>query len=194
MRQILAAMALAASADFEVIDGTSGVIITKYIGRDVAVEIPPQINDRPVTVIADRAFRDAGLTSVVIPESIASIGDEAFAHNHLVRVIIPARAAFIGILAFAGNQLTSVVIPEGVVSISEYAFARNRLEGVVIPNTTTSIGSGAFSGNQLAHIVIGANVRLGGYALNEQFEYFYSENGNQAGTYILHNSEWNFKR
>jgi hypothetical protein len=184
---------LTANADFEIKDRGGGVIITKYVGWNAAVEIPSRINGKSVTAIGDYAFKNKELTSVIIPDCLASIGDEAFADNRLTSVSVPSQVSFIGILAFAHNRLTSVTIPNGVSSIGDYTFSCNRLTSVVIPDSVVSLGNGAFSRNDLTNIVIGADVRLSGYVLDGRFDRFYEDGGRRAGMYIYSDSKWNFK-
>ena len=60
-------------------DSEDGIIITKYVGKDTEVVIPPKINGLPVTTIGVSAFAGCtGLQSIVIPESVTTIGVAAF--------------------------------------------------------------------------------------------------------------------
>ena len=66
-----------AQFNYETNDGT--IIITGYTGSATAVTIPDRINGLPVTRIGSDAFYECyKLTSVTIPNSVASIGDGAF--------------------------------------------------------------------------------------------------------------------
>ena len=130
------------------------VTITGYNGSNTIVNIPPRINNLPVTVISEEAFRDKGLTSVTIPSGVRAIGVRAFSSNRLTSVTIPDSVTFLDIGAFANNTLTSVVISNNVTAIGNSVFFNNTITNVVIPNSVTSIGVGAFARNHLTSVVI----------------------------------------
>ena len=120
-------------------------LITKYINNDILdVVIPSNINGKQVVAIGNDAFRNLGLTNIVIPNSITNIGISAFRENYLTSVTIPDSVTSIGNGAFENNQLTSVTIPNSVTSIGDWAFRNNQLTSVTIPNSVTSIGNDAF--------------------------------------------------
>ena len=101
-----------------------------------------------VTSIGEKAFNwCSDLTSVTIPESVASIGDNAFSMSGLTTVTIPKSVTSIGASAFSGcSGLTLVTLSEGVTSIGEGAFMLcEGLISVTIPASVTSIGESAFS-------------------------------------------------
>ena len=130
-------------------------LITKYINNDILdVVIPSDINGKKVVAIGNDAFRNLGLTNIVIPNSITNIGISAFRENYLTSVTIPNSVTSIGDYAFGENQLTNIIIPSSVTSIEPYAFSGNKLTSVIIPNSVTSIGSRAFEKNQLTSITI----------------------------------------
>lgn len=55
------------------------VIITRYTGDAAVLEIPVQIQNLPVTQIADRAFFECrNLENITIPDSVTDIGEWAF--------------------------------------------------------------------------------------------------------------------
>jgi len=197
-------------------DGT----ITDYIGNYVDIIIPSEINGMPIMAIGARAFRDMGLINIIIPDNITSIGYRAFASNKLTSITIPNSVTSIGVLAFAHNQLTDVYIPDsvreihwgafddnqltsvtisnGVTTIFYEAFSNNQLTSITIPYSITRIFGGAFSGNQITSVTIGENVEFIDYfyhiglmpIFDNNFEYFYNENGRRAGTYIFNNGQW----
>ena len=141
-------------------------LITKYINNDILdVVIPSDINGKKVVAIGNDAFRNLGLTNIVIPNSITNIGISAFRQNKLTSVTIPDSVTSIGDYAFKNNQLTSVTIPDSVTSIGVYAFKDNQLTSVTIPNSVTSIGDYAFEKNQLTSVTIPNSVTsIGGGA------------------------------
>jgi hypothetical protein len=88
--------------------------IEKYSGAGGAVEIPPNIDGRIVTIIGDDAFKDcSSLTGVTIPDGVTSIGNNAFQDcSALTSVTIPPSVTSIGNQAFQDcSALTSVTIP-----------------------------------------------------------------------------------
>ena len=88
--------------------------INRYNGNKTNVIIPSVINGIIIRGIGNGAFREKGLTSVTIPNSVTSIGNEAFAKNQLTSVIIPNSVTEIGWFAFRENQLTSITIGANV--------------------------------------------------------------------------------
>ncbi|WP_217587852.1 leucine-rich repeat protein [Lentibacillus saliphilus] len=161
-------------------DGTA--IITGYTGSDTDLVIPAEIGDENLTVttIGNSAFRNGGLTSVALPESLEVIGSWAFNNNHLTEinfpesvteissfsfgsnalteVVIPTGVTIIAGSTFTGNSIQSVHIPEGVESIQNEAFRDNELVEVVLPDSLTEIKTRAFFGNQLENLEIPAQV------------------------------------
>ena len=120
-----------------VITAQGTLTITSYdTSGGLAIIIPSEINGIPVTAIATDAFKNKGLTSVEIPNSVTSIGYAAFLNNQLTSVVIPNSVTSIGYAAFLNNQLTSVVIPNSVTSIGNSAFYNNPLTSARVPTST----------------------------------------------------------
>lgn len=114
------------------------------------VPIPSTLDGYNVTCIGDRAFRNCGeLTSVTIPEGVATIGQFAFENcGKLTSVEIPSSVINIWSGAFAGcDQLTSIKLPQRLKAIGFFAFKMCRkLESVAIPKSVKEIGGEAFAG------------------------------------------------
>ena len=116
--------------------------ITNYIGTNKNVIIPSKLGGLTVTEIGelnifhvDRpVFRNKGIESVVIPNSVTSIGYYSFGDNNLTSVDIPNSVTKIGNNAFYNNQLTSVDIPNSVTEIGVGAFLYNQLTNVILRN------------------------------------------------------------
>ena len=121
-------------------------------------------DDGSVTNIATYAFRDCtGLTSITIPDNVASIESNAFTGcNSLASITIPFVGSggssnthfgyIFGASRYSDNStyvpssLKEVIIT-GCASIENYAFYRcSGLTSITIPDSVISIGSSAFSG------------------------------------------------
>ena len=103
----------------------SAVTITRYTGESGNVVIPSAIERLPVTVIGNFAFCSRhNLTNVLFPESVTNIGNWGFADTSLTTITIPNGVASIGAQAFWGCQkMTDIVIPSSVMNIGSNAFA-----------------------------------------------------------------------
>ena len=190
------------SDDFP-LDSTNGVFLYQLLyghyeitGCAVAcvkdLSIPSLINGRNVNRIGNEAFKDQGLTRVIlpdalseigsgafednslsiidIPEGVISIGDWAFNRNQMTSVSLPSSIKVIGRDAFARNLLETVEIPEGVSVVKVNTFGDNRLISVVIPSTVTAIGRDAFLSNQLTEITIPASIKaIGSLAFGSNY-------------------------
>lgn len=99
--------------------------IVAYAGLDKDISLPEMVNGIPLTTIADSAFANSYLNSVVIPPTVKTIGSGAFYANNLKSIVIPEGVTSIGSNAFRSNLLTNIVIPSTVTSIGNYAFVSN---------------------------------------------------------------------
>jgi hypothetical protein len=137
------------TADYEYITPNNRVTIIKYIGDEVNVVIPSEINGLPVKNIRRGAFQGTDVVSVVIPDSVTEIGEGAFGQcDSLISVFIPDSVTEIGFSAFKDCiSLTDIVLPSGLKRINMSTFANcSSLEHIVIPSSVTEIGRSAFSG------------------------------------------------
>jgi len=149
-----------------------GVIITKYIGTKNEVNIPPSIQNSPVTGIEEWSFSEnKNITKVTIPNGVTSIGEFAFKScTSLTSITIPNSVISIGGSAFQScTSLTSITIPNSVISIGKAIFNDcTSLISVTLPNNITSISDGAFQGcSSLTNITIPDSVTsIGEWAFN----------------------------
>jgi len=113
--------------EFEVIDGKS-IKIKNYWEKNTSLQIPSQIQGKPITEIGNGALQRKNLTSVTIPNSVIAIGSSAFAENQLTSIIIPSSVTTIGRRAFYKNKITSIDIPKSVTDIGKEAFEENPID------------------------------------------------------------------
>ena len=136
------------------------------------VIIPKAINGVNVTVIGANSFKEKGLTTVYMPQTITtieeyafynnknltavdfsnnitSIAQYAFYDNDLSSVLLPNELKTIATYSFTSNSLTSLKIPEKVTTIGKYSFNNNKITSLIIPSSVTTIEGGAFNNNQL---------------------------------------------
>ena len=131
------------------------------------VTIPSTIGGKSVTAIGDNAFKNKGITSVVIPNSVTSIGNSAFRDNQIASVEISDSLTTISDWAFMANKLSSVVIPTGVKVIANHAFRNNQISSLTLPDTLTHINLRAFQANKLTSVEIPTSVTtISTYAFN----------------------------
>ena len=121
--------------------------------------IIPEISPQGETVvgIGERAFANAAMTEIKIPDSITAIGAYAFENCALlVIVILPEGLTEVREGTFAGcTALESIRIPDSVTSLGDSAFADcDNLENVDMPEKLESIGNSAFENCHMLMIVI----------------------------------------
>ena len=155
------------------------------------LEIPAEIDGKPVTSIGNGAFiACSSLTEITIPGSVTSIGVQAFEEcSSLTEITIPNSVTSIGVRAFRNcGNLTEITIPDSITSIGAEAFdgtpwltakqAENPLVivnhilidgqtctgSVLIPSGVTSIGDDAFRNcSSLTEITIPDRITSIGY-------------------------------
>jgi len=115
-------------------DGTYSIInYRKECGSDVGV--PSSVDGNPVTVIGENAFRNKGLTSVVLYYGITELKIGAFQNNAIKDLKLSSTIKTIGPYAFYVNQIEDLDLPDGVETIGEWAFASNKIKSVSFPKT-----------------------------------------------------------
>ena len=124
-----------------------------------------------VTIIGDGAFMFTSLTSITIPDGVASIGRYAFEDcRPLTSITIPDSVTNIGSSTFRNcTSLESVTIGDGVTSIEDKTFWNcQSLTSITIPDSVTNIGALAFGDcTSLTSIAIPDSVTsIGGFAFD----------------------------
>lgn len=79
------------------------VTITGYTGTDITLAIPAEIDGYPVVTIGAKAFREANIEILTIPENVRTIGAQAFFGLGALRTMyMPSTICAIGDHAFYG--------------------------------------------------------------------------------------------
>ena len=121
------------------------------------------INFTPfVKEIAEYAFADSGLESVVIPKHVQYVGEHAFYNNkNLTSVRIEnGKCQYGGYVFYGCGNLAELVMDNEMESIPDYMFTRcYKLENVTLPQNLKSIGIWAFSQTGLTRIDIPQGVK-----------------------------------
>ena len=70
-----------------------GVKITRYTGTATEITIPAALGGYPVTTIGANAFRNSGVTSVIVSNGIKYIESFAFEYSKLTSITLPGSLA-----------------------------------------------------------------------------------------------------
>ncbi len=112
-----------------------------------------------INTIGNQAFQGcSNLTSIRIPESVASVGIKAFYQcSRLTNIELPKSLQSIGEAAFEQcSSLASIEMPNSVTSIENYTFNGCQiLASITLPESVTSIGDYAFYNcSSLANVIL----------------------------------------
>ncbi|MBD9174283.1 MAG: leucine-rich repeat domain-containing protein [Clostridiales bacterium] len=111
------------ASDFDCTTENGEVTITDYTGTREHVLIPSEIGGFPVTALADKAFYEKHVTTVVVPDSVTEIGDLCFSgDNYLVSLTLPDGLAELSYGALEScYSLMDFELPKGLKTIGEGA-------------------------------------------------------------------------
>jgi len=121
----------------------------KETTSESTLSIPATIDERPVTGIANGAFKANLAKSISIPEGIVTIGDTAFYDcDNLTAVKIPSTVTKVGKAAFSNcEKLSYITLSSEMTEIADYTFRDCvSLTAITVTDKITSIGAGAFMG------------------------------------------------
>ncbi len=153
------------------------LVITRYKGKQIEIEVPEKIGNRVVSAIGSWAFSFGALrlkkeqielrkaiTRITLPKTIRAIGECAFyGCRALVQINIPNGITAIGARAFWSCKcLSAIELPDSVTEIGDEAFAGcNRLKTVELPEGITEIGKDTFRNCQsLKSVTIPGTVEI----------------------------------
>ena len=160
--------------EFIIQEEVGDIKLLKYLSYDInAVELPDNINEKPITVIGDTCFFNhpeiysiqfprllsaignasfalcSRIKELVIPDSVVSIGVHAFRDcKGLKRVVMPKHLKVLstGIFAFCYlSDDVQIILPEDLEEIEPHAFYSGGTFKLVIPKNVKRIGVGAFN-------------------------------------------------
>lgn len=130
------------ASDFAYTAADGEVTITDYIGTSEHVLIPDTIDGLPVTALADKAFYEKHVTTVVVPDSVTEIGDLCFSgDNYLVSLMLPDELAELPYGALESCfRLMDFDLPKELKKISGSALQYNYyLTHLTLPSSLTEI-------------------------------------------------------
>lgn len=127
------------------------VELLRYLTNCVeSVDIPAEINGKPVTIIgADCFFVHKEIWNIIIPDSVNEIGAQAFAMcRSLKELIIPDSVGKIGSMAFRDcKQLHRCVLPANIEKLPDSLFSFCDLcedADIVLPRNLKVVGRSFF--------------------------------------------------
>ncbi len=154
------------------------VEITGVNPQKNSIAIPSEIEGKPVTKIGYRAFANAQIREVTLPDTITEIGAGAFLDClFLEKVVIPDGVSEIKFQTFRGcTLLREVVVPKSVVIIDDEAFYRcSSLSSLSeFSKDLYKIGESAFLD---CHSLQGLSVEVGSSAFTSVDGVLYTQDG-----------------
>lgn len=98
-----------------------------------------------VTAIGDKAFYQAKITDIHIPNNITQIGKHAFYFAKLNNITLPTGLTSLSEYMLAGTNITGIAIPDGVTKINAGVFeACPLLQTMFIPSQLKSVSAYGF--------------------------------------------------
>ena len=147
-----------------------------------SVNVPSLIDGKQVTKIGDSAFRNKGITEVILYKGITEVGYQAFMDNRtLTSIKMSSTVVAIDDYAFYQCGMERLLLSEGLETIRQFAFAYNHINYIYFPSTLKSIGQYAFYHNNLTEIEFHGNPSLGtaafvGNQISESNKFIYKKN------------------
>lgn len=130
-----------------------------------SLEIPQEVSHDgvtyTVTAIGNKAFQEAKVNTITLPNTITEFQSYAFCLSSIREFNYPSNLKYIRSRVFDGTQINNGDLPEGLETIEEGAFARTRIKELYLPPTLTTIESMAFYGcDYISEVAIPGSVRI----------------------------------
>lgn len=180
---ILLSLAMAATAaawglaacdkrdELEFFEYGDGYAVSGVDNFDKKIVIPQTYEGKPVTAIADGAFKDfIYLREITIPSTVTEIGEYAFSGCiSLADISLPSTVKEIGDYSFEDCSFINFALPESLIALGEGAFdGCTRLSNAAIPSGISQIPAKAFSGCGIISLTLPENVTsVGDYAFSD---------------------------
>lgn len=135
-----------------------------YEGSDYEIEIPDEIDGKPVTVIGNHVFDDVeSLRKIILPRKLQMIGSYAFnSCISLKDVTMSDSIEEICSNAFSGcSSIEEIKLPNNLRKLSDSSFSEcTSLKRIKVPDSLEEIGEGVFSYcASLESIEVGTNCK-----------------------------------
>ncbi|MDE5596528.1 MAG: leucine-rich repeat domain-containing protein [Lachnospiraceae bacterium] len=167
-------------------DGT--VKIIAYQGSETTLFIPAYIEDKPVKVVGEQAFKDnKTVERIYLPQEAVEIGEEAFAGCELLQdIYINENVKRIGKRAIADCPLLEeIVFPEALSTIeSMICQGDTGLKQVTVQPAVSEIAEDAFTGCESLRLVYGESEFARNYAQENDFVYVDMERVREEGNLV----------
>lgn len=143
-------------------DGSEDLLkIVSYGGKATEIDFIPN----SVKTIANYAFYNSQISSIILPEELITIEDWAFYLNYIESVVLPNNVIHIGDWAFCANRIKNIDFPSSLNTLGYSAFSHNDLESIHFSKNITQIGDYAFTNNTIETVELNENlISIGAWA------------------------------
>lgn len=139
--------------------------LLRYLGNEKDLTIPNSVgSSKNIEEIADFAFYNKNISSVVLPDKVKTIGKGAFLDNAVesfswnLTDINKSLLRTVKAYAFKNNRIGEVRLPELCHIIQTKAFENNQISSLLLGKYTGHIGDSAFENNQIRELIIPENI------------------------------------
>ncbi len=145
----------------ESVDLPDSLISIEKCGFSNAMSLEEITLPSTLKTIGEYAFDNAGIKTLIIPDSVECIKEYAFAWSGLENITIGKGLSSIGEGVFCGTAIKTINIPNNITTIGRYAFGKSLIETLTIPDCVNNIGELAFSGcDKLQNVIFGESLKV----------------------------------